>query len=90
VILADDPKRFLADRTWVETFGAPTSVGLEDYGNVTSLRIHYQDDLEVEFGFASVQWAQEPVDPGTQPAIGGGMRVLFEHGPILSRFFDRG
>ena len=84
VILADAPERFLSDRTWVETFGAPVAVGVEDYGNLTSLRVHYQDGLEVEFGLTTVQWADVPVDPGALDVISGGMRILFERGRILS------
>jgi hypothetical protein len=90
VILADAPERFLTDRTWVETFGTPTAVHREEYGALTSLRVHYDDGLEVEFGFTPVRWAQEPVDPGTRKVISGRMRVLFERGPILSRLVDRG
>jgi GrpB-like predicted nucleotidyltransferase (UPF0157 family)/ribosomal protein S18 acetylase RimI-like enzyme/predicted nucleotidyltransferase len=85
VILASEPERFLADTTWVETFGTPVSASREDYGNVTSLRVRYQDAVEVEFGFTTVRWADVPVDPGTRDVISAGMRVLVERGPILSR-----
>jgi hypothetical protein len=84
VILADDPQRFLTDRTWLGTFGTPAAVSREEYGNVTSLRVHYQDGLEVEFGFTTVEWADVPLDQGTREVISGGMRVLFERGPIMS------
>ena len=57
----------------------------EDYVNLTSLRVHYQDSLEVEFGFTTVRWADVPIDAGTWDVISGGMRVLFERGSILSR-----
>ena len=85
VILADDPERFLTDQTWVEIFGTPATARREEYGNVTSLRVDYDEGLEVEFGFTIVRWAAVPVDPGTRDVISGGMRVLFERGPILSR-----
>jgi hypothetical protein len=90
VILADDPERFLTDRTWVGTFGTPTAERIEECGKVTSLRIHYDDGLEVEFGFTTVEWAALPLDQGTRKVISGGMRVLFERGSILGRLFDRG
>jgi hypothetical protein len=84
VILADDPERFLADWAWVATFGTPVAEGREDYGNLTSLRVHYRDGLEVEFGFTTVRWAHVPVDPGTLDVISGGMQILFERAPILT------
>jgi GrpB-like predicted nucleotidyltransferase (UPF0157 family)/GNAT superfamily N-acetyltransferase len=85
VILAGEPERFLTDATWVETFGTPAAVSREGYGNVTSLRVQYQNAVDVEFGFTTMRWAEVPVDPGTQDVISGGMRVLVERGPILSR-----
>ena len=85
LILADEPERFLTDTTWTETFGTPAAVSREHYGNLMSFRVHYQDAVEVEFGFTTVRWAEVPVDPGTRDVISGGMRVLVERGPILSR-----
>jgi predicted nucleotidyltransferase len=85
VILTDEPERFLTDATWTDTFGTPAAVSREDYGNVISIRVRYQGALEVEFGFATVRWADMPVDLGTLDVVGGGMRVLFERWPILSR-----
>jgi GNAT superfamily N-acetyltransferase len=90
VILGDDPERFLTDQTWVETFGTPTAVRRGEYGALTSLRVHYRDGLEVEFGFTTAQWTAVPLDPGTRKVISGRMRVLFERRPILSRLVDRG
>jgi hypothetical protein len=84
VILADAPERFLTDRTWVETFGTPTAVHREEYGALTSIRVHYDDGLEVEFGFTTVRWAEVPLDQGTREVIAGGMRMLFERAPILT------
>jgi hypothetical protein len=43
-----------------------------------------------KFGFTTVRWADVPVDQGTREVIGGGMRVLFERAPVLSRLCDRG
>lgn len=81
VILADRPEQFLAERTWVRTFGVPIIDTLEDYGLLKSLRVRYEDGLEVEFGVAGVQW---PLDPGSRQVIRDGMRVLFDRGHVLS------
>jgi hypothetical protein len=84
VILADDPERFLADRAWLATFGTPIAESREEYGGLTSLRVHFPGFLEVEFGLTTIRWAHVPVDPGTLDVISGGMRILFEPVRILS------
>jgi predicted nucleotidyltransferase len=87
VILAHEPQRYLLERDWVLTFGTPRHEAVEDYGNLQSVRVHYEDDLEVEFGFTSIEWAGLPLDSGTRDVIEGGMQVILERGPILSRLF---
>lgn len=83
VILADDPPVYVKDSSWATAFGIVVSQGIEHYGRVTSLRVHYQDQVEVEYGFTDVGWAQVPLDEGTQQVIAGGMKVLFERRPLF-------
>ena len=85
VVLAADPQQYLQDRSWVQTFGRVVSQGIEHYGNLVSLRVHYEDQLEVEFGLTDANWAGVPLDPGTSEVISAGMKVLFERGAVLSR-----
>ena len=85
VVLVDDPQLYLEDQEWVRTFGHVVGQHVEEYGHVVSLRVHYEGQLEVEFGLTSVDWAAVPLDPGTREAIAAGMKVLFERGPLLSR-----
>jgi hypothetical protein len=89
VILASDPQSYLGDQTWVRQFGEPTRLQTEDYGALTSLRVWYADGREIEFGLTDENWASVPLDEGTQQVIAGGMRVLFERGPILSRHLPK-
>jgi len=84
VVLANDPQRYLQDRSWVETLGEVVRQDVEQYGNVVSLRVHSQDQFEVEFGLTYPHWAAGPLDPGTQEVVAAGMKVLFERGPLLS------
>jgi hypothetical protein len=58
---------------------------VEDYGNLISLRVHYEDELEIEYGLTDENWAAVPLDEGTRDVISGGMKVLFERRPLLSR-----
>jgi predicted nucleotidyltransferase len=85
VILAQEPRLYLQDQTWLQRFGTIRTQQVEYYGLVTSLRVFYTNGLEVEFGVTSVRWAAAPLDEGTRQVIAGGMRILFERSPILSR-----
>ena len=89
VILARDPQSYLQDQTWVHQFGEPSRLQMEDYGALTSLRVWYADGGEIEFGLTDENWAAIPLDEGTRQVIAGGMRVLFERGPILSRHLPK-
>jgi predicted nucleotidyltransferase len=46
VVLADDPRLYLQDRSWVQTFGNVVSQNTEHYGNLVSLRVHYEASLK--------------------------------------------
>jgi len=85
VVLADQPGLYLRDRAWTQAFGAVIHEQVENYGNVTSLRVHYEDQLEVEFGLTDETWAAVPLDPDTRGVLSGGMKVLFERWPLLTR-----
>ena len=85
VILTDQPQKYLADLKWIERFGEPEKVQLEDYGRLQSLRVWYKNGVEVEYGITEPDWASVPLDPGTREVILGGMVVLFERGMLLSK-----
>lgn len=89
VILACDPQAYLNNQGWVHQFGEPSRLQTEDYGELTSLRVWYADGGEIEYGLTSENWAAVSLDEGTRRVIAGGMRVLFERGPILSRHLPK-
>ena len=83
VILTADPDKFLLDRSWIAIFGKVARCQEEDYGRVTSVRVFYGGGLEVEFGFATPDWARAPIDVGTKRVVSGGTKVLYDpHGSI--------
>jgi len=41
-------QQYLQDRSWIRTFGRVVSQGTEHYDNLVSLRVHYEDQGEVE------------------------------------------
>ncbi|HSB01757.1 MAG TPA: hypothetical protein VLE49_13990, partial [Anaerolineales bacterium] len=70
---------------WIKRFGGVDKQEAEDYGKLTSLRVWYQNGVEVEYGITTPDWAATPLDAGTRQVIQGGMIVLFERGILLSR-----
>lgn len=84
VLIATDPKRYLENTDWVRRFGKVEKQQVEDYGSLTSLRVWYDDRLEIEYGLTDERWAALPLDEGTRQVIADRMRVLFERGNLLS------
>jgi len=85
VLLTDQPLKYLEELKWIERFGVVENQQTEDYGKLTSIRVWYQNGVEVEYGITTPDWAAIPLDAGTQEVLRGGMRVLFERGNLLSR-----
>jgi len=88
VLLCADPQAFLSDASWIERFGDVETCQTEDWGMVTSVRVHYRDGLEVEFGMTTPEWAELPVDPGTKSVVLNGLRILMDRDGRLSRLQD--
>jgi len=88
VLLADNPQKYLGDGGWLGQFGPVLRRQTEYYGLMTSVRVWFAAGGEVEFGWTSRAWAEEPLDEGTRRVIQDGMRVIFERGTILSRWLN--
>lgn len=88
VLLVKDPSLYLADTAWASRFGSIASQSIEDWGMVTSLRVFYAPEPEVEYGFTTAAWAAQPLDDGTRRVIQDGMLVLYERVPLLSPLID--
>lgn len=86
VVVVDEPSRYTSGDAWPEQFGAIKSIKTEDWGAVTSLRVQYDDGLEVEFGLTSSEWTKtDPVDTGTRRVIQDGFRILLDPMQRLER-----
>jgi predicted nucleotidyltransferase len=85
VILTDQPEKYLDEIKWAKRFGSVDKYQTEDYGKLISVRVWYQNGVEVEYGITTPDWAATPLDAGTREVISGGMIVLFERGMLLSR-----
>ena len=84
VMLVSRPEEWKMDPDWTAAFGAVIRLQQEDWGKVTSLRVFYQDGLEVEFGITSEEWAALPLDSGTAGVIANGMQILVDKGGLLA------
>src|SRR5215510_7998663 len=85
VLLCEAPHAFLAHTSWIYHFGAVERCRPEEWGLVASLRIHYKESFEVEFGLTTLAWAGLPVDQGTQDVVSHGMRILWDREGLLGR-----
>ncbi len=84
VVIARQPEHYLHNTAWIHRFGPVQRQQVEYYGQLTSLRVWYDGGREVEYGLTDERWAALPLDTGTRQVIAGGLRVLFERGPLLS------
>ena len=50
VFLTDKPQKYLEDLKWMERCGLVEKHQTEDYGRLTSIRVWYQNGVEVEYG----------------------------------------
>jgi predicted nucleotidyltransferase len=85
VMLCLEPSRYLEQTDWTSEFGEITSVSMEDWGKVQSVRVHYRKGLEVEFGLTSTHWAQIPADEGTIKVVKRGVVILLDRDEALTR-----
>jgi predicted nucleotidyltransferase len=85
VLLASVPQDFVNNPEWINEFGSVKSFRAEDWGLVTSLRVYYKEDLEVEFGLTSSEWTSEPIDKGTRKVIADGMKILSDKTGLLDQ-----
>jgi predicted nucleotidyltransferase len=88
VLLCMEPASLLLDTSWLSLFGTVERCQTEDWGLVQSLRVHYRDSFEVEFGITSRVWAGLPIDPGTQHVIAHGIRLLLDRDGLLGRLLE--
>ena len=51
---------------------------------VTSLRIFYDNELEVEYGVATNAWVMQPLDPGTKNVAEKGFKILLDKEKVFS------
>ena len=83
MLIAEDPERLLAERSWLHRFGRPERTEEEDYGLVQAVRCFYRGGPEVEFNVTGRVWATPPIDPSTASVIADGLRPLYDPEGLL-------
>ena len=83
VLVTSHPQHFTNDPAWIKNFGLVKSYAVEDWGLVTSLRVYYENGLEVEYGVTSSEWVNIPIDAGTRKVISDGMQILVDKRGLL-------
>ena len=59
----------------------------EDYGRVTSVLAFYESELEVEYGFTTLDWAEAPIDAGALRVVTDRMKVVYDTQGIIFRMW---
>ncbi len=84
-LFVEAPALFIDNHLWAYRFGNIQSKRIENWGAVKTVRVFYQQGMEVEFNFCTLSWADIPVDPGTQRVATDGMEVLYDPSGMLSK-----
>ena len=80
-VLMDGREELLRSPSFFSRFGAMKRYKLEDWSACQSVRVWYQNGLEVEFGLVKPDWIKRPLDPGTMRVLQSGCKVLADkHG----------
>jgi len=84
VIITSSPEAMINNPSWIENFGRPKKINFGDWGKVQSIRAHYHNGLEVEFGITDMNWLAQPIDEGTASVIKDGILVVYDREGYLS------
>ena len=90
VILTDTPSDLLNTTDWTNQFGRIQKIEQEDWGLVQSLRVHYENGDEIEYGITTREWAGvNPIDKGTREVLKGGHQILFDPESIFKKISEK-
>lgn len=86
IVLTDQPWVALRTTKWISVFGVEVDiVRTADFGAVQERRLRLPNGLVVEVGIGVPSWADtEPLDPGTERVVLGGLVPLHDPRGLLS------
>ena len=79
LILVTSQKQFYIENTDVFSFyNNIQKTNIEFYGECTSIRVWYENGLEVEYGMVTQKWVEIPLEAGTMQVLSDGYKVLID------------
>lgn len=91
VILTTEKGAYSASEAWASTAVSQPAeiIRTQEWGPMTERRIRLASGLEIEFGFASPNWAEiNPVDPGTAQVVLKGCVPLLDRDELFEKLLD--
>lgn len=83
VIITNNKPGMVADQHFTEQFGTVSRSQTEYYGACTSVRVWYDNGLEVEFGLVEPSWMDRPLDAGTHRVLSDGYKIIEDKGTLF-------
>ena len=83
VIITNNKSGMVADQRFTEQLGTISRSQTEYYGACTSVRVWYENGLEVEFGLVEPSWMDRPLDAGTHRVLSDGYKIVADKGMLL-------
>lgn len=77
-LVTANKKEMVENPDFVKQFGAFSKMQTEYYGACTSIRVWYENGLEVEFGIVEPSWIHLPLDNGTRKVLNDGYKVIVD------------
>lgn len=77
VIITEEKEKLIQECKWIRMYGDPKSVKIEEWGEITSIRVRYAE-YEIEFGIGEKGWIKIPLDEGTEKVLKDGYIILYE------------
>lgn len=78
VIVTTKKQSYLKDMSFITNFGKVNEYQVEYYGACTSVRVWYNEGIEVEFGLVDPSWLTKPLDIGTRNVLQAGYLVIVD------------
>jgi uncharacterized protein len=90
ILFTNDLEPWLTHTEWLCDFGTLERVEFEDWVGVKTQRAHFKDGFEVEFNFATPEWASiDPIEPGTFRVVSDGAQAIFDPEGFLERLIEK-
>ena len=77
-IITNAKNKMVETPDFVKEFGIVKNMQIEYYGACISIRVWYENGLEVEFGLVGPSWIKMPLDGGTRKVLNDGYKVVVD------------